>query len=217
MRKSWKKGFFYFAQTERHFTYNCIKYAISQQRESGCGTFTLFWISRQYFPRAFSFVKKVNKPSKILLDFYFLNYMVPIRKLWGQSLFAKCSWTHKEEPQKKRLAFVREYERALTCKMTPMVFSSLGATNRDSHAPVKYRIPKMEASLDNFCLLHFSANGRRCSRTSSWKNIFRFSGKFSLMNLVLVSSPGTWQLDIGKGTLKRKICVNLKSSFSKYV
>ena len=175
-------------------------------KESGCGTFTLFWISR-----AFSFVKKVNKPSKILLDFYFLNYMVV------ENYGAKVCLPNVHEPTKKRLAFVREYERALTCKMTPMVFSSLGATNRDSHAPVKYRIPKMEASLDNFCLLHFSANGRRSSRTSSWKNIFRFSGKFSLMNLVLVSSPGTWQLDIGKGTLKRKICVNLKSSFSKYV
>ena len=127
---------------------------------------------------------------QMLLNFYFLNCMV-VENYGAKVCLPNVHEPHKEEPQKKRLAFVREYERALTCKMTPMVFSSLGATNRDSHAPVKYRIPKMEASLDNFCLLHFSANGRRCSRTSSWKNIFRFSGKFSLMNLVLVSSPGT--------------------------
>ena len=69
---------------------NCIKYAISQQRESGCGTFTLFWISR-----AFSFVKKVNKPSKILLDFYFLNYMVV------ENYGAKVCLPNVHEPTKK--------------------------------------------------------------------------------------------------------------------
>ena len=119
-----------------------------------------------------------------ILDSWFFFQVCPSRKV-GQSLFAKCLCT-----TQKTLAFVREYERALTCKMTPMVFSFLGATNRDSHAPVKYRIPKMEASLDNFCLLHFSANGRTCSRTSSWNHIFWFSGKFNRMNLLLLNSPG---------------------------
>ena len=75
---------------------NCIKYAISQQRESGCGTFTLFWISR-----AFSFVKKVNKPSKILLDFYFLNYMVV------ENYGAKVCLPNVHEPYKEETSFCK--------------------------------------------------------------------------------------------------------------
>ena len=146
----------------------------------------------------------VHWPTIALLCYFFLRKDFGFQVFFFKSVLAeklgKVCLPNASAPP-KRLAFVREYERALTCKMTPMVFSFLGATNRDSHAPVKYRIPKMEASLDNFCLLHFSANGRTCSRTSSWNHIFWFSGKFNRMNLLLLNSPGNWQLDMGKGTL----------------
>ena len=146
---SGKKAFLsYFAQTERHFAYQWTATALSKAYPNGFGTLVYH-----------GFVTLFKK--KRILDFLGVFFKSVLAEKLGKVCLPNAS------APPKRLAFVREYERALTCKMTPMVFSFLGATNRDSHAPVKYRIPKMEASLDNFCLLHFSANGRTCSRTSS--------------------------------------------------